>query len=100
MTPARTSVPMSNVPTDSGGRCVGTLDRVQTDRETLNLVAAVLCGVGSLAALADGLTSGGFGSRASRAGILSGLFGTIGSMAWALAAFQDRQESRAETKPA
>ncbi len=68
-----------------------------TDRQTLNLVAAVLCGIGSLAALVDGLSSGGFGNRASRAGILSGLFGTIGSVAWAVSAFQDRQESRGET---
>jgi hypothetical protein len=67
---------------------------VQTDRQTLNLVAAVLCGIGSLAALADGLSSGGFRNRGARAGILSGLFGTIGSLAWAIAAFQDRQESR------
>ncbi len=88
------------MPTDSGNRPLGTLDCVQTDRQTLNLVAAVLCGVGSLAALADGLSSGGFGNRTSRAGILSGLFGTIGSIAWALAAYQDRQESRAETHPA
>lgn len=68
-----------------------------TDRQTLNLVAAVLCGIGSLAALVDGLSSGGFGNRASRAGVLSGLFGTIGSVAWAVSAFQDRQESRGET---
>ena len=68
-----------------------------TDRQTLNLVAAVLCGIGSLAALVDGLSSGGLGNRASRAGILSGLFGTIGSVAWAISAFQDRQESRGET---
>ena len=67
-----------------------------TDRQTLNLVAAVLCGVGSLAALVDGLSSGGLGNRASRAGILSALFGTIGSVAWAISAFQDRQESRGE----
>ena len=67
---------------------------VPTDRQTLNLLAAVLCGVGSLAALADGLSSGGFGNRASRAGVLSGLFGTIGSIAWAVSAFQDRQEAR------
>lgn len=67
-----------------------------TDRQTLNLVAAVLCGVGSLAALVDGLSSGGFGNRASRAGVLSGLFGTIGSVAWAVSAFQDRRESRGD----
>ncbi len=67
------------------------------DRQTLNLAAAVLCGVGSLAALADGMSSGGFGNRASRAGILSASFGTIGSIVWAIAAFQDRQESRGET---
>ena len=71
---------------------------VQTDRQTLNLAAAVLCGVGSLAALVDGLSSGGFGNRVSRAGIMSGLFGTIGSVAWALSAYQDLQESRGESR--
>ena len=67
---------------------------VPTDRQTLNLLAAVLCGVGSLAPLPDGLWSGGCDNRASRAGVLSGLFGTIGSIAWAVSAFQDRQEAR------
>lgn len=71
---------------------------MQIDRQTLNLAAAVLCGVGSISALADGLASGGLANRASRASILSGLFGTIGSIAWAVAAFQDRQESRGESQ--
>ena len=65
------------------------------DRQTLNLVAALLCGIGSLAALADGLSSGGWRNSTSRAGVLSGVFGTIGSVAWAVSAYQDRQESRA-----
>lgn len=75
-----------------------TLDTIGSvlDRQTLNLAAAVLCGVGSLAALADGL-SGGLGNRASRASLLSGVFGTVGSIAWAVSAYQDRQESRGET---
>ncbi len=71
---------------------------MQTDRQTLNLIAAVLCGIGSIAALVDGLSSGGFRNRAARAGILSGLFGTIGSVAWAVSAYQDRQESRGESR--
>lgn len=69
---------------------------MQADRQTLNLAAAVLCGIGSLAALADGL-SGGAGNRASRTSLLSGLFGIIGSIAWAMSAYQDREESRGET---
>lgn len=69
---------------------------MQTDRQTLNLIAALLCGVGSLAALIDGLASGGL-RRGSRASVLSGLFGTIGSVAWAVSAYQDRQEARGET---
>ena len=68
-----------------------------TDRQTLNFVAALLCGVGSLAALADGMSSGGLGGRASLTGVLSGLFGTIGSIAWAVSAYQDLQEARGET---
>lgn len=50
-----------------------------------------------MAALIDGWSSGGLGNRSSRAGILSGVFGTIGSIAWAVSAFQDRQESRGES---
>ena len=73
----------------------GTVGAV-TDRQTLNLIAAVLCGVGSAAALVDGLRSGGFRTSSSRASVMSGLFGTIGSIAWAVSAFQDRQESRGE----
>jgi len=78
-------------------RPVATIGFVPTDRQTLNLVAAVLCGVGSLAALIDGLASGGFRNRSARAGILSGLFGTVGSVAWAVSAYQDRRESRGDT---
>ncbi len=77
---------------------VDTIALVQIDRQTLNLVAAVLCGIGSFAALVDGLSSGGFGNRAARAGILSGFFGTIGSVAWAVSAHRDRQESRGESQ--
>lgn len=95
---------MSSPPTDPVRRRsrpradrLDTIVAVPTDRQTLNLVAAVLCGVGSLAALIDGWSSGGLGNRTSRAGILSGLFGTVGSIAWAVSAFQDRQESRGET---
>lgn len=69
---------------------------MRPDRQTLNFAAAVLCGVGSLAALVDGWSSGGLGRRGSRASIMSGLFGTIGSVAWAVAAYQDLRESRVE----
>jgi hypothetical protein len=73
---------------------------VPTDRQTLNLLAAVLCGSGSLAALADGLASGGLRIPGGRASVGSGVFGTIGSVAWAISAYQDRQESRGGLDPA
>lgn len=69
---------------------------MSTDRQTLNLAAAVLCGVGSFAALIDGL--GSLRSSGARASVLSGVFGTIGSVAWAVSAYQDRQESRGEPR--
>lgn len=72
---------------------------MSTDRHTLNFVAAVLCGVGSIAALSDGLASGGW-RRGARASVLSGIFGTIGSIAWAASAYQDLQAARADVDPA
>lgn len=57
------------------------------DARTLNLIAAVLCGVGSLTTL---LTARG---RRDGVAALSGLLGTIGSAAWALAAYEDLVES-------
>ncbi len=53
------------------------------DRRCLNLVAAVLCGVGSAASLLSAR-----GSR-DRAAMLAGFFGVIGSAAWAAAAYDD-----------
>ena len=66
------------------------------DRQTLNLLAAILCGIGSAAALFDGLRAGGFRTPGARASVLSGLFGTIGSIAWAASAYQDRQQAHAD----
>jgi hypothetical protein len=57
------------------------------DRRTLNLIAAVSCGIGSLAAL--------FEARSARA-VLSSLFGVVGSAAWAASAYQDLAEQRGE----
>lgn len=61
------------------------------DRNRLNLAAAVLCGIGSLASLLAALASG---SR-ERGSVLSSLLGTIGSAAWAAAAYQDMLEAQA-----
>ena len=66
------------------------------DRRTLNLLAAILCGIGSVAALVDGLRAGGFRTPGSRASVMSGLFGTIGSIAWAASAQQDRRQAHAD----
>lgn len=57
-----------------------------TDRRTLNLAAAVLCGVGSLLTfLAAARSKGGRDGVAT----LSGIFGIIGSAAWAMSAMDD-----------
>ncbi len=66
------------------------------DRRTLNLVAAILCGIGSLAALLPALLTRGPRDAATRAALLSGLFGTIGSVAWAASAYQDVADARRE----
>ena len=87
----------SKVPNEHDITSIGTIEHVQADRQTLNFAAAVICGVGSFAALIDGLSSDISGNRASRASLVSGLLGTIGSIAWAVSAYQDRQESRGET---
>lgn len=55
------------------------------NRNTLNLAAAVLCGIGSIATLAD---------ASSKRAVLSGLFGIIGSAAWAASAYQDLCDER------
>ena len=59
------------------------------DRNRLNLAAAVLCGIGSLASLLGALTS----RNRDRGALLSGLLGTIGSASWAAAAYQDVLEA-------
>ena len=59
------------------------------DRNRLNLAAALLCGIGSLASLFGALTS----RNRDRGALLSGLLGTIGSVAWAAAAYQDMLEA-------
>lgn len=60
------------------------------DRNRLNLAAAVLCGIGSLASLLGALTT----RSRSRGSLMSSLFGTIGSAAWAAAAYQDMLEAQ------
>ena len=59
------------------------------DRNRLNLAAAVLCGIGSLASLLGALAS----RSRDRGAVLSSLLGTIGSAAWAAAAYQDMVEA-------
>ena len=67
------------------------------DRNRLNLAAAVLCGIGSLASLLGALTS----RNRDRGALLSSLLGAIGSAAWAAAAYQDVLEAdRAELETA
>jgi len=61
------------------------------DRKRLNLVAAVASSIGSLAALFGVLTS----RSRDRGALLSSLLGTIGTIAWAAAAYQDLLDSRA-----
>jgi len=57
------------------------------DRRTLNLIAAVLCGIGSIATLLE--------ARSARS-VASGLFGLVGSAAWAASAYQDMADRRVE----
>lgn len=65
-------------------------------RTRLNLAAAVLCGIGSLASLL-----GALGSRGRDLGaVLSSLLGTIGSVAWAAADYQDMLEADDELQVA
>lgn len=66
---------------------------VTNRRQTLNLVAAVLCAVGGVATLLSAVLSDG-PKKVTRASVLSGLFGTIGSLAWAAAALDDLAEQR------
>lgn len=66
------------------------------DGRTLNFVAAVLCAVGGLASVVSGLvgSSSGMKDANARATVLSGLFATIGSVAWAASAYQDLVDAR------
>lgn len=76
--------------------CAPTIGRMSNDPRTLNLVAAVLCGIGSFAALVTSLLTGRPRDAAAKAALLSGLFGTIGSMAWAISAYDDLQAARTD----
>lgn len=60
---------------------------VQLDQRTLNLAAAGLSCLASIAAL--------LGRRRDGLATVSGLIGLIGGAAWAMAAFQDLQDDRA-----
>ncbi len=63
-----------------------------TDRRSLNLIAATLCGIGSLLTfLAAARSKGGRDGVAT----LSGLFGMIGSAAWAMSALDDADDQSA-----
>lgn len=64
------------------------------DRQTLDIAAPVLCTIGSLAALIAAVLSRGPKNAVTRAALLSGLFGTIGSAAWAMTAYQDMVDDR------
>jgi hypothetical protein len=60
------------------------------DRNRLNLVAAVMSSIASMAALFGVLTS----RSRDRGALLSSLLGTIGTIAWAAAAYQDLLAAR------
>lgn len=55
------------------------------DAKTLNLAAPVLCTLGSLVALLTMLRQG----PRTLGTMLSGVFGLVGSAAWAMSAYQD-----------
>ncbi len=60
---------------------------MQLDQRTLNLAAAVLCGIGA----GIGLMSALFGRNRGNGAVLPSLLGVIGSAAWAVSAAQDLQ---------
>jgi hypothetical protein len=62
------------------------------DTRTLNLAAAVLCGVGS----GIGLCSALFGRNRGNGVVLPSLLGLVGSAAWAVSALQDLQADDSE----
>ena len=55
------------------------------DKHTLNLAAAVLCGIGSGIALLSAL----FGRNRGGGAVLPSLLGLAGSVAWAMSAYED-----------
>jgi hypothetical protein len=61
---------------------------MQLDQRTLNLAAAVLCGIGA----GVGLMSALFGRNRGNGAVLPSLLGVIGSAAWAMSAVQDLQD--------
>ena len=62
------------------------------DKRTLNLAAAVLCGLGSGIALLSAL----FGRNRGGGAVLPSLLGVVGSAAWAMSAMEDLNESAAD----
>ncbi len=62
---------------------------VNLDAKTLNLAAPVLCTLGSLLALLTMLRRG----PRTMGSLLSGVFGLVGSAAWALSAYQDSHDT-------
>ncbi|MDJ0767922.1 MAG: hypothetical protein QNJ12_03980 [Ilumatobacter sp.] len=63
------------------------------DRNELNFAAAVLCGIGSFAALVSAVLSSGPRKAVTRADFLSALFGLVGSIAWAASARDDMRDA-------
>ncbi|MEM9514545.1 MAG: hypothetical protein AAGA42_06765 [Actinomycetota bacterium] len=61
------------------------------DRDTMDIAAPALCTVGALIALLAAL----FGSGRTKSGVLSALFGVVGSAAWLATALDDRNGSSA-----
>jgi hypothetical protein len=62
------------------------------DKQTLNLIAAVTCGVGSGIALLSAL----FGRNRGSGAVLPSLLGVVGSAAWAASALQEMQEGETD----
>jgi hypothetical protein len=62
------------------------------DKRTLNLVAAVTCGLGSGVALLSAL----FGRNRGGGAVLPSLLGVVGSTAWAMSALQEMQEGETD----
>lgn len=58
------------------------------DKRTLNVAAALLCGIGSGVSLLSAL----FGRNRGSGAVLPSLLGLIGAAAWAVASIQDIEE--------